>query len=76
MTAVKVVSKLLRFNGFRAVGLWFEGPGGRGFHRLEAFADGDDRQRLHFQLPLSLTAPQEADEMEVGLHPQVWLWRT
>lgn len=28
MTAVKVVSKLLRFKGFRAVGLWFEGPEG------------------------------------------------
>ena len=28
MTAVKVVSKLLRFKGFRAVDLWFEGLGG------------------------------------------------
>ena len=28
MTAMKLVSKLLKFKGFRAVGLWFEGPGG------------------------------------------------
>ncbi len=25
---MKIVSKLLKFKGFRAVGLWFEGPGG------------------------------------------------
>lgn len=29
MTAVKIVSKLLKFKGFRAVNLWFEGPGKR-----------------------------------------------
>ncbi len=29
MTAGKIVSKLLKFKGFRAVDSWFEGPGGR-----------------------------------------------
>ena len=29
MTAMKLVSKLLKFKGFRAVSLWFEGQGGR-----------------------------------------------
>ncbi len=29
MTAMKLVSKLLKFKGFRAVNLWFEGQGGR-----------------------------------------------
>ena len=28
MTAMKIVYKLLKFKGFRAVSLWFEGPGG------------------------------------------------
>ena len=28
MTAMKIVSKLLKFKGFRAVSLWFSGPGG------------------------------------------------
>jgi len=28
MTAVRLVSKLLKFKGFRAVSLWFEGRGG------------------------------------------------
>lgn len=30
MTAMKLVTKLLRFKGFRAVSLWFEGRGGGG----------------------------------------------